>query len=138
MKMISFKNITKQYQEATTALDNITMDIPARQLTVIIGPSGCGKTTLMKMINRLETPTNGDIYIDDSNIADQDPVNLRRSIGYVIQRIGLIPHMTIGENIALVPELLGWEKERIINRVDELLELVDLEPETFKDRKSVV
>src|SRR5699024_6717971 len=98
MKMISFKNITKQYQEATTALDNITIDIPARQCNVIIGPSGCGKTTLMKMINRLETPTNRDIYIDDSNIADQDPVNLTRSIGYVIQRIGLIPHMTIGEN----------------------------------------
>src|SRR5690625_6205623 len=96
MKMISFKNITKQYQEATTALDNITMDIPARQLTVIIGPSGCGKTTIMKMINRLETPTNGDIYIDDSNIEDQDHVNLRSTIGYVIQRIGLIQNMKIG------------------------------------------
>src|SRR5699024_11264745 len=93
-------------------LDNITMDIPARQLTVIIGPSGCGKTTLMKMINRLETPTNGDIYIDDSNIADQDPVNLRRSIGYVIQRIGLIPHMTIGENVVMIPSLFIWSKQK--------------------------
>src|SRR5699024_6442430 len=136
MKMISFKNITKQYQEAT-ALDNITMDIPARQLTVIIGPSGCGKTTLMKMINRLETPTNGDIYIDDSNIADQDPVNLRRSIGYVIQRIRLIPYMTIGENVALVPSSEGWSKQKQTERVDELSELVDLDPEVFKDRYPV-
>src|SRR5699024_4635391 len=111
MKMISFKNITKQYQEAT-ALDNITMDIPARQLSVIIGASGRDKTTVMKMISRYDTLTNGDIYIDDSNIADQDPVNLRRSIGYVIQRIGLIPHMTIGENVALVPSLLGWSKQK--------------------------
>lgn len=135
--MISFKNITKQYQEATTALDNITMDIPARQLTVIIGPSGCGKTTLMKMINRLETPTNGDIYIDDANIANQDPVALRRSIGYVIQRIGLIPHMTIGQNVALVPSLLGWSKQKQTERVHELLELVDLNPEVYKDRYPV-
>lgn len=135
--MISFKNITKQYKETTTALNNITMDIPARQLTVIIGPSGCGKTTLMKMINRLETPTNGDIYIDDANIAEQDPVALRRSIGYVIQRIGLIPHMTIGENVALVPSLLGWNKQKQTERVHELLELVDLDPEVYKDRYPV-
>src|SRR5699024_9071181 len=125
--MISFKNITKQYQEATT-LDNITMNIPTRHLTMIIVLSGCGITTLMKMINRLETTTYGDIYIDDSNIADQDTVNLRRSIGYVIQRIGLIPHMTIGENVALVPSLLGWSKQKQTERVHELLELVDLDP----------
>src|SRR5699024_12648630 len=90
-----------------------------------------------KMINRLETPTNGDIYIDDSNIADQDPVNLRRSIGYVIQRIELIPHMTIGENVAMVPSLLGWIKQKQTERVHELLELVDLNTEVFKDRYPV-
>src|SRR5699024_8053438 len=97
----------------------------------------CGKTTLMKMINRLETPTNGDIYIDDSNIADQDHVNLRRSIGYVIQRIGLIPHMAIGEKVALVPSLVGWSKQKQTERVHELLELVDLDQEVFKDRYPV-
>src|SRR5699024_12705031 len=90
-----------------------------------------------KMINRLETPTNGDIYIDDSNIADQDPVNLRRSIGYVIQRIGLIPHMTIGENVALVPSLLGWSKQKQKERVHELLELVEIDQEVCKNRYPV-
>ena len=131
--LITFENVVK-LSDGTKALADITLEIPTNKLTVIIGPSGCGKTTLMKMINRLETPTSGDIYIDQDRIADKDPVALRRSIGYVIQRIGLIPHMTIGENVSLVPKLLGWEKKRIANRVNELLELVELDPEIYADR----
>ena len=88
----------------------------------------------MRMINRLESPTSGEVYIDHQPISDRDPVELRRSIGYVIQRIGLIPHMTIEENVALVPELIGWEKEKIKHRVAELLELVDLEPHIYRQR----
>lgn len=132
--IISFDNVTKQFPDGTEALKNVTIEIPTNQLTAIIGPSGCGKTTLMKMINRLESPTSGNIYIDHKPIKNRDPVELRRSIGYVIQRIGLIPHMNIEENVALVPNLLGWDKGQIKERVDELLELVDLEPDVFKKR----
>ena len=132
--IISFEGVTKRFPDGTEALKEVTIDIPTNQLTVIIGPSGCGKTTLMRMINRLENPTSGSVYIDHQPIANRDPVELRRSIGYVIQRIGLIPHMTIEENIALVPDLLGWKKKKIEKRVHELLELVDLDPDTFKHR----
>jgi osmoprotectant transport system ATP-binding protein len=132
--IITFKNVTKRFPDGTEALKNISVVLPTNKLTAIIGPSGCGKTTLMKMINRLEIPTSGDIYIDEESIKDRDPVELRRSIGYVIQQIGLIPHMTIEENIALVPELLKWDKKRQKQRVEELLKLVDLEPKVFKDR----
>ncbi len=112
----------------------LSVTIPTHKLTAIIGPSGCGKTTLMRMINRLEVPTEGAVYIDEMPISERDEVELRRSIGYVIQRIGLIPHMTIEDNIALVPELLKWDKEKIAARVDELLDMVDLDPAVFKKR----
>src|SRR5690625_555150 len=134
MNIISFERVTKRFPDGTEALKDISVTIPTNELTVIIGPSGCGKTTLMKMINRLETPTSGEVFIDEQPISSKDPVKLRRSIGYVIQRIGLLPHMTIEENVALVPELIGWENEKIKQRVDELLELVDLEPSVFKNR----
>ncbi|MBO1004064.1 ABC transporter ATP-binding protein [Pseudogracilibacillus auburnensis] len=132
--MISFEQVSKRFSDGTEALKDVSVTIPTNKLTAIIGPSGCGKTTLMKMVNRLETPTSGEIYIDEQPVSKKDPVELRRSIGYVIQRIGLIPHMTIAENVALVPELLGWKKAEIKERVNELLYLVDLEPETFKKR----
>lgn len=132
--MITFKNVKKQFPDGTEALKGVSMTIPTNKLTAIIGPSGCGKTTLMRMINRLELPTSGEVLIDGEPIAERDVIELRRSIGYVIQRIGLIPHMTIEENIAIVPELLGWEKEEIALRVDELLEMVGLAPDTFKNR----
>lgn len=133
-KIIRFERVTKRYDDGTEALKNISVKIPANKLTVIIGPSGCGKTTLMKMINRLETPTEGAIYINDKPTSEMDVVQLRRSIGYVIQRIGLIPHMTIEENIALVPNLLGWDKERTKERVEQLLNMVNLDPEQYKRR----
>ena len=132
--MIRFDNVTKRFADGTEALKGVCVTIPTNKLTAIIGPSGCGKTTLMRMINRLEVPTEGAVYIDDMPVSEQDEVELRRSIGYVIQRIGLIPHLTIEDNIALVPELLGWDKKRIAARVDELLELIDLAPSVFKQR----
>jgi len=132
--VIRFDNVTKQYPDGTKALKNVSVTLPTNKLTAIIGPSGCGKTTLMRMINRLEIPTEGEIYIDELPNSERDEVELRRSIGYVIQRIGLIPHMKIEDNIALVPGLLGWDKERIAERVDELLKMVDLDPETFRKR----
>lgn len=132
--MITFENVTKRFPDGTEALKGISVTIPANKLTAIIGPSGCGKTTLMRIINRLEIPTDGEVYIDGEPISARDEIELRRSIGYVIQRIGLIPHMTIEENIALVPELLGWNKSQVSARVDELLEMVGLEPDTFKQR----
>lgn len=132
--MIRFDNVTKRFEDGTEALKGISVTIPTFELTAIIGPSGCGKTTLMRMINRLEIPTEGEVFIDELSISERDEVELRRSIGYVIQRIGLIPHMTIEDNISLVPELLGWDKEKISARVDELLEMVDLSPDTFKER----
>ncbi|WP_342539585.1 ATP-binding cassette domain-containing protein [Sporosarcina sp. FSL K6-1540] len=132
--MIRFENVTKRFADGTEALKNVSVTIPTNKLTAIIGPSGCGKTTLMRMINRLEVPSEGAIYIDELPIFERDEVELRRSIGYVIQRIGLIPHMTIEDNIALVPELLKWDKEKTAVRVDELLDMVDLDPAVFKKR----
>ncbi|WP_270182464.1 ABC transporter ATP-binding protein [Alkalihalobacillus sp. CinArs1] len=132
--MITFKNVSKQFPDGTTALKDINLHIEKGELLTLIGPSGCGKTTTMKMINRLIEPTGGQIYIDGIQIAEQDPVELRRSIGYVIQQIGLLPHMTIAENISLIPKLKKWEKNKIDKRVDELLDLVGLEPSTFRSR----
>ncbi|ANU24370.1 ABC transporter ATP-binding protein [Planococcus donghaensis] len=132
--MIRFENITKRFPDGTEALKDISLVLPTHQLTAIIGPSGCGKTTMMKMINKLEKPTEGSIYIDEKPINDMDEVQLRRSIGYVIQRIGLFPHMTISDNVALVPKLLEWSKEKKEERVRELLQLVGLDPEVYMDR----
>lgn len=132
--MIRFENVTKRFPDGTEALKNISLVLPTHQLTAIIGPSGCGKTTLMKMINKLEKPTDGEIYIDEKTITDLEEVQLRRSIGYVIQRIGLFPHMTIADNVSLVPKLLGWSKQKTDERVRELLELVGLDPATYLKR----
>lgn len=132
--MIRFENVTKRFQDGTEALKDISLVLPTHELTAIIGPSGCGKTTLMKMINKLEKPTAGSIYIDEKPINGMDEVQLRRSIGYVIQRIGLFPHMTISDNVALVPKLLEWPKAKKEERVRELLELVGLDPAIYMDR----
>lgn len=136
-KIIRFERVTKRFKDGTEALKNITVDIPKNKLTVIIGPSGSGKTTLMRMINRLENPTEGEVFIDDKPVSKMNVVELRRSIGYVIQQIGLIPHMTIEENIALVPNLLGWDKKKTKQRVQELLEMVNLPPETYMHKYPV-
>lgn len=132
--MIHFDQVTKRFADGTEALKDISLTIPTGKLTVIIGPSGCGKTTLMKMINRLEVPTSGDVLIDNQTINDQDEVELRRSIGYVIQRIGLFPHMTIAKNAALVPSLKGWSLEKTQSRVNELMNMAGLDPDTYLHR----
>ncbi|MGG1575405.1 ABC transporter ATP-binding protein [Fictibacillus sp. NRS-1165] len=132
--MITFKNIGKTYADGFQALKNINLEIKEGELVALIGPSGSGKTTTMKMINRLIEPSRGEILINGESISEKDPVQLRRNIGYVIQQIGLLPHMSIGDNISLVPRLKGWKKEQYENKVDELLELVGLDPETFRDR----
>ena len=129
--MIRFDKISKVFNDGTEALKDVSLTIPAEQLVVIIGPSGCGKTTLMKMINRLEIPTSGEVYVDGGAVSSIDPVELRKTIGYVIQRIGLFPHMTIEKNASLVPKLKGWPKEKTSERIRELMWMVGLEPKQF-------
>jgi osmoprotectant transport system ATP-binding protein len=132
--VIRFDNVTKRFPDGTEALKEVSLTLPAHRLTAIIGPSGCGKTTLMKMINKLEKPSEGEIYIDEKPITDLEEVELRRSIGYVIQRIGLFPHMTIADNVSLVPRLRGWAKDKTDQRVRELLALTGLDPEVYLER----
>ncbi|KUP06765.1 glycine/betaine ABC transporter ATP-binding protein [Bacillus coahuilensis p1.1.43] len=132
--MIQFENVSKQFEDGTKAVDKLNLSINEGELIALIGPSGCGKTTTMKMINKLLLPTEGSIYINGEDISKVDEVKLRRNIGYVIQRIGLLPHMTIEENIALIPKLKGWTSEKWKPRVDELLNLVGLDPNTFRHR----
>lgn len=132
---ILLDGVTKRYDaKGPAAVDDITIEFPAGEIVMLVGPSGCGKTTTMKMINRLIEPTSGRILIGDDDVTHRDPDELRRHIGYVIQGAGLFPHYTVGENIAIVPRLLKWEKQRIAARVDELLDLVNLEPAQYRDR----
>jgi osmoprotectant transport system ATP-binding protein len=133
---IEFKAVLKTFgPDAKPAVDHVDLTFEAGTTTALIGPSGCGKTTSLKMINRLVEPTSGQILIDGRNILDMPVLRLRRSLGYVIQHVGLFPHMTIARNIAVVPELLGWDKKRINARVDELLDLVGLEPAQYRERR---
>ncbi|TYS59182.1 ABC transporter ATP-binding protein [Sutcliffiella horikoshii] len=133
--MITFQDVTKTYEDGTTAVQSFNLEIKEGEFFVLIGPSGCGKTTTLKMINRLHNVTNGDILIDGKSISDHNIHELRWNIGYVLQQIALFPHMTIEENISIVPELKSWKKGDISKRVDELLDLVGLEPSTYKKRK---
>ncbi|MEW6179646.1 MAG: ABC transporter ATP-binding protein [Chloroflexota bacterium] len=134
MTAIQFVNVSKHYPgNPAPAVDNISLEIPEGSIVVLLGPSGCGKTTLLKMVNRLHEPTSGKIYLGGVDIQSLPINQLRRNIGYVIQQVGLFPHMTIAGNIAVVPELLGWEKKRIQARVDELLELIHL-PIEYRNR----
>ncbi len=132
---IVFDHVTKVYSGSERpAVDDLSITIPAGEICVMIWPSGGGKTTAMKLVNRLISLTSGDITIDGVSINDLDPVELRRGIGYVIQQIGLFPHMTIEANVATVPRLVGWDKSRIRERARELLELVGLDPEEYAKR----
>jgi len=133
--VVAFDRVTKRYPGAeTTAVTDLTLTIPAGEVCVLVGPSGCGKTTTMKMVNRLIDPTDGHITIDGRDVMQLPAVELRRGIGYVIQHVGLFPHMTIGDNVATVPRLLGWPAARMRDRVEELLDLVGLEPAAYRDR----
>lgn len=124
--MVRFENVSMAYGEHQV-LHALNLQINEGQLAVLIGPSGCGKTTTLQLINRLITPTEGTVYVDGKDISTEDPVELRRSIGYVIQEIGLFPHMTIRQNIEIVPKLLGWDEPRRLARTKELLKLVNIE-----------
>ena len=133
--LIRLENITKQYGGAEQpAVNNLTMDVLRGEVLVLVGPSGCGKSTTLRLINRLIEPTSGKIYLDGEDVTDINPSDLRRRIGYVIQQVGLFPHRTIAENIATVPKLLGWDKKRIDERIDELLELVSMDPAIYRER----
>jgi osmoprotectant transport system ATP-binding protein len=132
--MISLRDVTKQYPDGTVAVNDLTLDIDEGVICALVGPSGCGKTTTMRMINRLIEPTSGQILVAGEDVTTLDVRELRRRIGYVIQNAGLFPHYTVGKNVATVCRLLGWDKPKMAARVDEMLELVDLDPATFRDR----
>jgi len=123
---VELRGVTKRYG-STLAVDELSFTVPAGRICVLVGPSGCGKTTSLRMMNRLIEPTSGEILIDGQNVLHEDPVALRRRIGYVIQQVGLFPHETVAANIATVPQLLGWSRDRIRARVDELLALIGLD-----------
>ena len=134
--VVAFEHVTKRYggPDAPPAVTDLTLTVPAGEICVLVGPSGCGKTTSMKMVNRLIEPTSGRITIGGQDVMSLPAVELRRRIGYVIQQVGLFPHLTVGENVAVVPRLLGWTPERIRERTDELLDLIGLEPAGHRDR----
>ena len=132
---LEFREATKAYPgQGQPAVDKLSLSVPAGEICVLVGPSGCGKTTAMRMVNRMIDLTSGDILIDGRSVKERGPAELRREIGYAIQQIGLFPHITVSENIATVPKLLGWKPDRIRDRVDELLELVSLDPTETRDR----
>ncbi|WP_375088723.1 ABC transporter ATP-binding protein [Peribacillus sp. RS7] len=133
--MIQFENVSKQFDDGTTAVSSLNLTINKGEFFVLIGPSGSGKTTTLKMINRLIAISDGTIFINGKKISEYDIHELRWNIGYVLQQIALFPHMSIEENIAVVPEMKKWNKKKIVNRVDELLEMVGLEPQIYKQRK---
>ncbi|WP_127130118.1 ABC transporter ATP-binding protein [Georgenia sp. SYP-B2076] len=126
--LIRFEDVAKTYADGTVAVGGLDLDVQADELLTLVGPSGSGKSTLLRMVNRLVEPTSGRVLLDGADVADQDPVQLRRGIGYVIQNVGLFPHRTVAQNIATVPRLLGWDRRRTADRVAELLTLVGLDP----------
>ncbi|WP_130835026.1 osmoprotectant ABC transporter ATP-binding protein OsmV [[Erwinia] mediterraneensis] len=136
--MIKLENLTKTFSQKrgseVKAVDNVSLEVPEGEMCVLLGPSGCGKTTTLKMINRLIRPTSGKIYINGEDTSTQDSVTLRRSIGYVIQQIGLFPNMTIEENITVVPRMLGWDKKRCHERASELMSMMALDAKKFLQR----
>ncbi len=132
---IRLENVTKRFPgQKVAAVDGLSLTIPAGEIVMFVGPSGCGKTTSLKMINRLIEPSSGTITIGDDDVREQSADQLRRHVGYVIQGGSLFPHMTVAKNIAIVPKLLGWDGDRVSKRVDELLDMVNLDPARYRDR----
>ncbi|MBA2264661.1 MAG: ATP-binding cassette domain-containing protein, partial [Chloroflexi bacterium] len=134
--VVAFEHVTKRYggPDSAPAVDDLSLTVPAGEICVLVGPSGCGKTTSMKMVNRLIEPTSGRITINGDDVVSLPAVELRRRIGYVIQQVGLFPHLTVGQNVEVVPRLLRWKPKRMRERSDELLELIGLEPAGYRDR----
>ncbi len=135
MARIAFQEVSKQYRGASRpAVDAVSFEVEEGSICMLLGTSGSGKTTLLRMVNRLIEPSAGAIYIDGNNILNENPILLRRRIGYVIQQVGLFPHMTIAENVRITAQIAGWSKSRIEARVDELLSLVGLDPAEYRKR----
>jgi osmoprotectant transport system ATP-binding protein len=135
---LELQSVSKQYPgQGAPAIHDLSFTVPAGEVCVLVGPSGSGKTTAMRLINRMIPISGGDILLGGESVLARDPRDLRREIGYVIQQIGLFPHETVAENIATVPRLLGWEKHRVSDRVDELLGLIGLDPQEMRDRYPV-
>jgi len=132
--MIRLQGVGKTYGDGTVAVQELDLDVPRGSFVTLVGPSGCGKSTTLKMVNRLIEPTSGTITLDGEDVTRTDAVALRRRMGYVIQQIGLFPHQTVRTNVATVASLLGWDRKRTNERVDELLSLVGLEPAKYADR----
>jgi osmoprotectant transport system ATP-binding protein len=132
--MIRLDGVGKTYDDGTVAVEALDLDVPRGAVVTLVGPSGCGKSTTLKMVNRLIEPTHGRIFLDGTDVTDADPVELRRGIGYVIQQVGLFPHQTIATNVATVPSLLGWSKDKARGRALELMDLVGLDPAVYADR----
>ena len=132
---LALEHVSKRYPgQKVAAISDLSFEVPAGDVCVLVGPSGSGKTTAMRLINRMIEPTGGDILLDGRSVLERRPDELRREIGYVIQQVGLFPHLTVADNVATVPRLLGWDKARIARRVDELLELIGLDPEEMRHR----
>ncbi|MEN8945099.1 MAG: ATP-binding cassette domain-containing protein, partial [Candidatus Nanopelagicales bacterium] len=132
---IALESVTKKYSGVDKpAVDRLSLEVAAGEILVLVGPSGCGKSTTLRLINRMIEPTSGRIIYEGEDVTEGDPNELRRRMGYVIQQVGLFPHRTIAENIATVPKLLKWPKNKINDRVDELLELTGMDPSVYRDR----
>ncbi|WP_084631669.1 ABC transporter ATP-binding protein [Demequina aestuarii] len=131
---ITFDHVRKEYPDGTVAVEDLSLDVAPGEIMCLVGPSGCGKSTTLRMVNRLVEPTSGTITVDGADIMSQDAVQLRRSIGYMIQHVGLFPHRTVAQNVATVPSLLRWDKDRKQRRVEELLDLVGLPHSTYGAR----
>jgi osmoprotectant transport system ATP-binding protein len=134
---VQFDHVTKRYERSEKgpgAVNDLSLEVPAGKICILVGPSGCGKTTSLKMVNRLIEPTSGRILIDGRDAAQENPIQLRRRIGYVIQQVGLFPHLTVGDNVSVVPRLLGWDRPKQVARSNELLELVGLPVDRYAKR----
>ncbi|MBI2323580.1 MAG: ATP-binding cassette domain-containing protein, partial [Chloroflexi bacterium] len=131
---VAFEQVSKRYPGGSTALADLTLTVPDGEICALVGPSGGGKTTALKTVNRLVEPTSGRVLIDGTDVMSVEAVALRRRTGYVIQNVGLFPHRTVAQNVATVPELVGWTRDRVRSRVSELLELVGLDPATYGAR----
>ncbi len=131
---IVFESVRKSYPDGTDAVESLSLEVQGSEVLALVGPSGCGKSTTLRMVNRLVEPTSGVICVGGTDIMSQNPVQLRRSIGYMIQHVGLFPHRTVQQNVATVPGLVGWDKDRTVQRVEELLTLVGLDAAVYGDR----
>src|ERR1051326_5297572 len=134
MGVLALDRVSKRYPNGQVAVGDLSLEVGDGETCVLVGPSGCGKTTTLRMVNRMVEPTSGRILLDGEDVTKIDPGRLRLRMGYVIQQVGLFPHLTVADNVATVPRLLGWDRERTRRRVDELLDLVGLDPATFGRR----